>query len=211
MISRMIAEPPAAAEPLVRRNPETEGPSARVGLRLFTTAEYHAMAEAGIFAEDERIELIGGEIVRMTPIGSAHAGCVMSLNRLLNRELSERALLSVQNPIVLDDASEPQPDLALLRPREDFYRGAHPGPADVLLVIEVADASLNYDRTVKLPHYAKAGIAEAWLVRLADASIEVHSSPAATGYQAMRTLHAGENLSPQGFPDLVIPVGAILG
>ncbi len=211
MILSMIAEHPAAIEPLARRNPEPKEPSAGVGLRLFTTAEYHAMAEAGIFAEDERIELIGGEIVRMTPIGSQHAGCVKSLNRLLIRGLGDRALVGVQDPIFLDDVSEPQPDVAVLRSRDDSYRSAHPRPADVLLVVEVADSSLQYDRTVKLPHYAKAGIPEAWLVRLGDSSIEVHSNPAATGYQEMRTLHAGDNLSPQAFPDLVLPVGEILG
>ena len=169
------------------------------------------MAEAGVLAEDERVELITGEIVRMTPIGSQHAGCVKGLNRQLTRRLGDRATISVQDPVVLDDASEPQPDIAILRFREDHYRGLLPTPADVLLVIEVADTSVDYDRNVKLPLYAQAGIAEAWLVRLREACIEIHRNPAATGYQEMRTLRAGDSVAPLAFPDLELAVAGILG
>jgi Uma2 family endonuclease len=197
----MIAEHPSVAKALV--------PMAR--RRRFTTAEYHAMAEAGVLAEDERVELITGEIVRMMPIGAQHAGCVRGLNRKLSRGLGDRALIAVQDPIVLDDASEPQPDIAVLRFREDNYRSLHPKPADVLLIIEVADTSADYDRNVKLPLYAQAGIPEAWLVRLREACIEVHRNPAPTGYQEMRTLHVGDSVSPLAFPDLELTVAAILG
>lgn len=128
--------------------------------RLFTVAEYHRMAEAGILGEDDRVELIEGEIVGMTPISSRHAGQVNRLVRLFTQRLGGRAILSVQNPIRLGEHSEPQPDVALLRPRPDFYATAHPGSEDVLLVIEVADlsacdaqagTSAAYDREVKPP------------------------------------------------------------
>jgi Uma2 family endonuclease len=206
----MIAEHPSVAEPLV---PTGSGatPQAGVSRRRFTTAEYHAMAEAGILAEDERVELITGEIVRMMPIGSQHAGCVKGLNRKLSRVLRDRATIAVQDPIVLDDASEPEPDVAILRFREDDYRSLHPKPGDVLFLIEVADTSVDYDRNVKLPLYAQAGIPEAWLVRLREACIEIHRSPAATGYQEMRTLRSGDSVSPLAFPDLELAVAAILG
>ena len=169
------------------------------------------MAEAAILAEDERVELIAGEIVRMTPIGSQHAGCVNTLNRLLGRALADRGVVSVQNPIILDGSTEPQPDLALLRFREDSYRTAHPQPADVLLVVEVADSSLEYDLRVKVPLYARAEIPEAWLVRLEDGCIEVHRDPGATGYREMRTFRAGDVIAPLAFPDLEVAIAAILG
>lgn len=200
----MIAEHPSVAETRV------PGSSDTVARRRFTTAEYHAMAEAGVLAEDERVELIAGEIVRLTPIGSQHAGCVRGLNRLLSRGLGDRALIAVQDPIVLDDASEPEPDIAVLRFREDNYRSLHPKPADVLLIIEVADTSADYDRNVKLPLYAQAGIPEVWLVHLREACIEIHCNPTATGYDEMRTLHTGDRVSPFAVPDLELSVAAIL-
>jgi Uma2 family endonuclease len=184
---------------------------AGVSRRLFNTAEYHSMAVAGILAEDDRVELISGDIVTMPPIGSQHAGCVRELTRLLLRGLGDRAIVSPQNPILLDDASEPQPDVAVLRSHSGGYRSAHPRPADVLLVIEVADTSVDYDRQVKLPLYARAGIPEAWLVRLQDASLEVHRNPSATGYQEMRTLRAGDRVSLLAFPDLALAIADILG
>jgi Uma2 family endonuclease len=178
--------------------------------RLFTSAEYHAMAEAGILSEDERVELIAGEIVRMAPIGSRHAGCVKRLNRGLSR-LGDRALVSVQDPIALGPSQEPEPDLALLRPREDDYTRSHPTPAEILLVIEVADFSLDYDRTVKIPLYAQAGIPEAWLVNLLQREIQVFRQPSDNGYREVGTLHPGDRLSPQAFPDFELRVEAILG
>jgi Uma2 family endonuclease len=125
--------------------------------------------------------------------------------------LGDKALIAVQDPIVLGDATEPQPDITVLRFREDDYRSLHPKPADVLLVIEVADTSVDYDRNVKLPLYAQAGIPEAWLVRLREACVEIHRQPAATGYQEMRTLRSGETISSLAFPDLAVPVAVILG
>ena len=181
-----------------------------VSRRRFTSAEYHAMAEAGILSEDERVELIAGEIVRMAPIGSRHAGCVKRLNRRFTL-LGNRALVSVQDPIALSPSHEPEPDLAILRPREDDYSQSHPTPADVLLVIEVADFSIEYDRDVKIPLYSGAGIPEAWLVDLSQRVIEIYRAPSAAGYREVRILHPGDPLSPQAFPDFELTVEAILG
>lgn len=198
----MIAERPSASE-----LPSVQG-AAR---RRFTSAEYHAMAAAGILAKDERVELIAGEIVRMAPIRSRHAGCVKRLNRRLTRGLDERALISIQDPVALGDDSEPQPDVAVLRPRDDDYTHSHPQPADVLLIIEVADSSLAYDRSVKIPLYARAGIAETWLVCLEERRLEVHRNPSATGYREVRILRPGDLVAPLAFPDFEITVDSILG
>ena len=125
------------------------------------------MAEAGLLAEDDRVEFVEGEIAEMAPIGSRPAACVDRLNRLFSQRVRERATGRVQNPIRFGEHSEPQPDLALLQPREDFYAAAHPGPGDTLLVVEVAETTADADRVIKLPLYARAGIAEVWLVGLA--------------------------------------------
>src|SRR5436190_15615228 len=130
--------------------------------RRFTLDEYHRMGKTGILSEDDRVELIEGEIIEMSPIGSRHAACVDRFNELIAR-LRLNIIVRVQSSIQLDDYSQPQPDLALLRRRDDFYSSSLPRPADVLLVIEVADTTLEYDRFVKLPLSAHAGIPEAWL------------------------------------------------
>jgi Uma2 family endonuclease len=141
------------------------------------------MGAAGIFSADERVELIAGEIIQMSPIGKRHAACVNVLAELLREQLQRSVIISVQNPIRLDDYSEPQPDIAVLKRREDFYRSALPQPADVLFVIEVCDTTLEYDRQIKLPLYARAGIPEVWLVNLADEQIETYAQPAGDAYQ----------------------------
>jgi Uma2 family endonuclease len=169
------------------------------------------MAEAGILAEDERVELIAGEIVWMAPISSRHAGCVRGLNRRLTLGLGECALTSIQNPIAIGDDSEPQPDVAVLHPRDDDYRRSHPRPSDVYLLIEVADSSLPYDRDVKLPLYAQAGISEMWLVCLEERRIEVYRGPAADGFRDVLILHSGDRLAPLAFPDFELTVDSILG
>jgi Uma2 family endonuclease len=117
----------------------------------FNVDDYYRMAEVGLLSEDHRVELIGGEIIEMSPIGSTHGGAVKRSSAFLNRKLGDAAIVSVQNPVRLDDFSEPQPDIALLKPRKDFYSNSHPTPPDVLVVIEVADNSVAYDRNVKLP------------------------------------------------------------
>jgi Uma2 family endonuclease len=126
-------------------------------------ADYYRMAEVGILRPDERVELIDGEIIDMPPVGSVHAGTVDQMAKILGDALGNQAIVRVQNPISLDDHSEPEPDIALLRRREDFYKSSHPTPDDILLVVEIAD-SLLFDRNIKVPLYARHGIVEVWLV-----------------------------------------------
>jgi len=178
--------------------------------RLFTVAEYHKMAEAGILSEDDRVELLEGEVVRMAPIGLRHATCVRRLNRLFSKWVGERAIVDVQNPIRLGEHSEPQPDVALLKPRPDFYATSHPGPEDVVLVIEVAETSAAVDREVKVPLYARFGVPEVWLVDLAEDRVEVFREPSAQGYREVRVLRRGESVAPALLPDLAVPVDAVL-
>ena len=179
--------------------------------RRFTVEEYHRMGQAGVFTEDDRVELIEGEIVDMTPIGSRHAASVGRLTHVFASIVGERAIVWVQNPVRLGPDSEPQPDLALLRPRADFYAQAHPGPEDVLLVVEVVDTSAEYDRTVKLPLYARSGIRAAWLVDLATGSVEISSAPTPGGYQRVRSVQRGERLTLEAFPGLELAADDLLG
>lgn len=179
--------------------------------RLFTVDEYYLMAQAGILHEDDRVELIEGEIIEMAAIGSRHAACVDRLTQLFVGRVGGRAIVRVQNPIRLSQRTEPQPDLALLRPRPDFYAAGHPGPEDVLLVVEVADTSVGFDRETKIPLYARAGIPEAWLVNLTESNIAVYRNPTATGYQALQRLERGMCLSPLALADLICTVDDILG
>jgi hypothetical protein len=180
--------------------------------RLFTVSEYRQMAQVGIFSEDDRVELLAGEIIEMSPISSRHASCVTRLNYLLQDRAKGRALVSVQNPIRLSDYSEPQPDVALLVPRANFYRDAHPTPRDVLLVIEVCETSGEFDRRVKLPLYAKAGIPEVWLIDAAQEQIEVYHAPSVQGYGETQTLTRGQTLRAQLIPELIeLKVEEMLG
>ena len=168
------------------------------------------MAEAGILSEDDRVELIEGDLVEMNPIGIRHAACVRRLTRLLGQRLGDELLLDVQNPVRLNGDLEPQADLAVLRAAD--YREALPGPGDVLLVIEVADTSLAYDREVKLPLYARSGIPEAWLVDLQGGMVEVHSGATLESYRATeKARRRGETLSSRTVPGLVVRVDEILG
>jgi Uma2 family endonuclease len=178
---------------------------------VFTVDEYHRMSEAGILAETDRVELIEGEIVKMSPIGKYHAACVKRLNSVLNRRVGDYAIVSVQDPIRLDDYSEPEPDLALLKPRDDFYAQDLPTVEDVLLIIEVADTSVEYDRNVKLPLYAKAGIPETWLANIREDRIEAYSQPVNGVYSIVRIINRGEALSPEALPNLVLTAEEIFG
>jgi len=145
--------------------------------------DYHRMAAAGILGEDDRVELIDGELIDIAPIGQDHVATVNGLAHALMAAFGDRAIVSIQNPLRLDRLNEPQPDIAVFRLRPDFYRtGPLPGPADVLLVAEVADSTLRYDRAVKLPLYARAGIGEVWIVDLRRRVVDVHRLPAGDGY-----------------------------
>jgi len=184
---------------------------AQVARRPFTTEEYHRMAEAGILSEDDRVELIEGEIVRMSPIGTRHSACVDRLNALFARRFHRRAIVRVQNPIVLSRWTEPQPDLTILRPREDFYAERHPRPPDVLLVVEVAETSGDYDRGTKLALYAAARVPEVWIVDVPGRAIEVYRGPALRAYRDRRRLVGTQRVAPGAFPRTAFRAADILG
>jgi Uma2 family endonuclease len=179
--------------------------------RRFTVDEYHRMLEAGIVREGERVELIRGELIQKMTINPGHGGCTPFLNATLLPRLVGRALVSPGHPVVILPDSEPEPDLTLLKPRVDFYRRAHPRPEDVLLVVEVADSSRRFDRTVKRPLYAEAGIAEYWIVDLVDEVVEVHRQPEGGAYRQVERIGRGGSVSPQAFPDVTLSVDEILG
>jgi len=178
--------------------------------RRFNVDEYYAMARAGILSESDRVELIEGEIVTMRPIGVAHASAVDRAAHTLMRSVAGRAIVRVQNPIRVDAFSEPQPDITLLRPRDDFYRRAHPGPADILLVIEIADSSLRYDRHIKAPLYARHRIVQYWLVDLAAGTVTSYASPEGAAYQAVAVHARGEILAPIALPDCPLTVDDLI-
>jgi len=182
----------------------------QLSTRRFTVEEFYRMGKAGIFPEDERVELLDGEIADMSPIGSRHAACVSRLNRLLTKRLGDSAIVWVQNPVRLDVRSELQPDVALLRSHQDFYAGGHPGPQDVLLLIEVADTSLETDHQMKLPLYAKAGIAEVWIIDLLDRQVEVYQQPTKRRYQSVQWFNESDQVVSRAFPKIPFQVNEIL-
>lgn len=196
---------------MVSSETKREGVPVRVEKRRFSVHEYHRMAEVGILSEDDRVELIEGEIVKMSPIGSRHAACVGRLNRLLQRLVRLDAIVRVQDPIRLDVYSEPEPDVALVKTRDDFYSREHPGPGDVLLLIEVADTSVERDLEAKLPLYARAGIPEVWLVNLPAETIEVNSRPDSGEYRETVRVKRGETVTSRNIPGLDLGVDDILG
>ncbi|MCH8937662.1 MAG: Uma2 family endonuclease [Gemmatimonadetes bacterium] len=177
----------------------------------FTVDEYHRMGEAGVFHEDDRVELLDGQIVEMTPIGGLHVACVIRLTDLLSPVMGSGAVVSVQNPLVLADRSVPQSDIALLRRRADPSGAWLPSHADCLLVIEVADTSVEHDRDVKIPLYARAGIPEVWLVDLSASRIEVYRNPAGGSYAEVTSVSGGETLTPLLLPDARLSVADVLG
>ncbi len=179
--------------------------------RPFTVADYARMRETGILKEDDRVELIDGEVRLMSPIGPLHAAIVNRLTAFISRHLGETVILSVQNPIQLHDYSEPQPDLALLQPRDDFYVHGHPRPDDVFLVIEIVNSSIDYDRDEKIPQYAEAGIAEAWLIDVNHQTIEQYTQPRSGGYRNKLIVAFDEIIIAQTLPQLQIPIERIFG
>ncbi len=166
--------------------------------RLFTVDDYHAMARAGILGEDDRVELIEGEIVVVSPVGSRHAACVDILAELLIRAADHRTAIRVQSPVHLDESTEPAPDVCVLVRRDDAYSESLPQPEDVLLIIEVSDTTLDYDRRVKAQLYARHGIRQFWLVDLGSRTIEVHSVPGPEGYGERSVHDSGDRLRVPG-------------
>jgi Uma2 family endonuclease len=175
-----------------------------------TVQDYHRMGEVGIFAPDARVELIDGEIIDMPPIGSRHAGKVKFLLNRLTPAVAGRAIVAVQDPLILGSDTEPQPDLMLLRPRPDFYQTSHPHAADALLVVEVAESSLAYDREVKLPRYARQGIPEAWLIDVERNEISVHRKPTPEGYREVTRLGPPYRIAPVTIPDIELNLEEVL-
>ena len=178
--------------------------------RKFTVAEFYCMAEVGILGPDERVELIEGDIIVMAPIGPGHAGSVDIIGNLFVRKLDEGFIVRSQNPIHLDDGSEPQPDIVVVRRRDDYYTAAHPTPADILLIVEVAQSSLEYDRDIKAHLYGRNAIPETWVKNLPEDCIERFTQPGPEGY-AQHTVHRrGETITPVSFPDLELAVKDLL-
>ena len=177
----------------------------------FSADQYQKMGEAGIFQAEDRVELLAGEIYEMAPIGSWHSGEVDAFTQRFVLAFSGRAIVRVQGSFRLAPDSEPEPDLLLLRPQPDFYRSALPGPGDVLLLVEVADTSLGYDRNLKLPLYAAGGIQDVWIVNRSEEQIEVYRDPSENRYQSKSVSKRGTGVAPLAFPDVVISVDEILG
>ena len=185
------------------------GPRVRrvVGLEV---DDYHKLGEAGILHEDDRVELVEGMLIDLAPVGTGHAGQV---NRLVNRlapAVSGRAIVAPRNPLRLDEFSEPQPDVLLLRYRDDFCATAHPRPSDVLLLIEVADTSRAYDRDTKIPLYARYAIPEVWLIDVHDRRMKTFLEPATDGYRRILRPTATDRISPVLFPDVSVDVADLL-
>lgn len=178
--------------------------------RRFTADDYQRMGQVGILSEDDRVELIDGEVVAMTPIGPRHNAAVNRANRAIGRAVGDQAIVQVQGSVRLDFYHEPQPDLVLLRPQDDFYVSRLPGPEDILLVVEVAESSLDYDGDVKARLYAQLGIREYWLVDLNADLITDHSEPHDGSYRTIRQRHRGETIAPRMLPDCVFPVDVLL-
>lgn len=185
--------------------------SVQIDRRVFSVDDYYRMVEVGLLREDERVELIEGEVIKMSPIGSRHAACVARLTKLFSRLTGDGAIVWVQNPIRLDDFSEPQPDVALLKPRADFYSRAHPAAADVLLIVEVADTTIGYDRQVKVPLHARAGVPEVWVVDLVGEAVETYAQPREGAYGLNNRAARGEAVGGEMFVGDGLTAEAILG
>ncbi len=178
--------------------------------RPISTADYHAMGDAGILRPDERVELLDGQLVSMPPIGDDHAYVVRRLIAILQARFAGRAIIDIQNPLGLDTYSEPQPDAMLLASRADWYRGTQPEPRDVLLVVEVSDSTLRYDRGRKLRAYARVAIREVWIVNLVDARLERYWDPVGEVYAKHHVAAREDLVAPAAFPDHSIAVADLL-
>ncbi len=178
--------------------------------KKFTVEEYYKLGEIGIIGPDERTELIDGDIIYMAPMGSRHAGCIPRLLKIFFKALGDHALITSQTPVRLNGQFAPEPDLSILKPRDDCYEDLLPQPQDIYLLIEVAVTTVEYDRNVKSVLYARAGIIELWIVDIEAQLVEVYRQPGANGYESIQQFRPGETISPLSFPDLVISVDEIL-
>ena len=185
--------------------------SAEVATYRFSVEEFNKLGEAGIFDEDDRVELLDGEIIVMSPIGSEHAATVLRMGWYFHQRLGKRALTSTQNPTVIDEFSEPQPDLMLLKLKADFYKKAHPRPDDILLLVEVSDTTIGYDRGLKLRKYAECGVQEVWIVNLKKTTIEQFRSPSTSEYAISKNYRRGEIIALAAFPAVTFQVEELIG
>ncbi len=175
----------------------------------FTVDDYYRMINWGLLKDVERAEIIEGELIKRMPIGNRHAACVKRLSEYLRDELGKSVTYSVQDPIRLDEFNEPQPDVALLKRRDDFYGGKQPTAEDALLLIEVSDSTLDYDRNRKIPLYAKHEVPEVWLINLLNGTIEVHSQPREYSFSIVKVLRRGETIKSEVLPNLSLDVDKI--
>jgi Uma2 family endonuclease len=182
-----------------------------VSRRRFSADDYQRMGQAGILRAEDRVELIDGEILAMTPIGPLHCASVDRANRVFVIKAGESAIVRVQGSVRLDFYTEPQPDLVLLRPRADFYESQHPGPADILLIIEVADSSIDYDRDVKSRIYARSEVHEYWLVDLNRKVLCCYSVPVDGSYRDFREYQRGESVAPRLLQGCLVAVDELIG
>jgi Uma2 family endonuclease len=178
--------------------------------RLFTVHDYHRMGDAGILLEDDRVELINGEIIAMSPIGNPHNAAVDRANRALVRAAGDSAIVRIQGSVQLNLYNEPQPDIVLLKPKDDFYAKDGASPPDIILIVEMADSSLKYDRGLKVELYAEMGVAEYWVADLNGGCVFAYSGPGEKSYGVVRQFRKGEVLAPELLPECRIPVEALL-
>jgi Uma2 family endonuclease len=196
---------------MVSQTAPTQQKQVEIARWAVSVADYHRIHEAGILGEDDRVELIDGEVRLMSPIGTQHAAIVNRYAALLNAQVGQTANVSIQNPVQLNNLTEPQPDLMLLRYREDFYAHAAPTPADVLLIIEVSDTTLAYDRLEKLPRYALAAIPEVWITDVHGQAVERHTDPQGNQYATKQTFKRGQRISVQALPTISLSIDSIFG
>lgn len=181
-----------------------------IALRRLSVQDYHRMAESGILQSDERVELLDGQMIQMAAKGTAHSAAVTRIERLLRQRLGDRVLLRFQDPVRLNDYSEPEPDVAVVQPNSLLYEDHHPIPSEVFLLIEVSDSALKFDREVKAPAYARAGIAEYWVLDVNARKLHVYRVPGAEGYQSEAILSEALTVAPLAFPECVIAVREML-
>ena len=198
MTMQLLAEP-TITDTFI--NPQI-APQGNAHKLLFTPEQYQLMDEAGVFAQGDRLELINGEIIQMSPIGRKHVACIIRLTKLMEQKLGDRAMVSAQNSVLLPNNSQPQPDLVILKYRDDYYENGLPTPEDILLIIEVADSSIDYDRDVKASLYAAAGIPEMWLFDVNQKLITGYSQPSPSGYKHIQHYEAGDALAMVAFADV---------
>lgn len=179
--------------------------------KIFTVGEYHKMVDAGVFVGNSNYELIEGEIVKKMVVGDYHISCVNRLTRLFNRINDDKFILSVQNPVIVGDLSEPEPDVAILKYRDDFYASGKATASDVLLLIEVSDSTVSYDRSKKLAIYAEAEIGEVWLVNLPRQILEVYTEPHKGKYKVVGKINKNESIAPAFMPEMRLKVTDIIG